>query len=542
MNLKSISIHCPSLARAVDLPISDRLKARIASLRDELESHPDKAADEVVELTDEILRNLAAAGFVHYLKNNGQSDSHNDALLSRLLSTEGVNAAPLYKQAAAAVLDTDPSPSGDPAFLRFFGTMGKQIEFHSEAMYFAQLRNQLMHGFFVFPPHKNIEDAERAGKFLLDLHQSGLFENLGDYHFWNQNGFSGQWAVSDAGDWKKLESDTAFGQIARQVAMEKSEAFWQEQRGRFSAPDEAHLPAELVDIFRGNPLLNVGAIGCWFHPNDRARQEATFAAIGHWLYQQDWTVVAYALNEKGISFSGDFLLDRLAHVLSGPAGFEQKNSTSKERVRSFRKPTNNDKNKPAVIQPIKPAVVLVDAVHLALFSPNHLTRLAEFLREQKIWLIATGHRYEHFDRIFTKHISFQLAPTVPGRDERRTLLANYLRFRGPYHDRRNKPDEVDQLLQILDELCDRIESGQQVQARPFADELATDDPGATLEQVLEVFALLSPWLQVERSAFAEDEFDELYRIPSNWTETSPVYLALGRRDLYLEYKHKAITR
>jgi hypothetical protein len=41
--------------------------------------------------------------------------------------------------------------------------------------------------------------------------------------------------------------------------------------------------------------------------------------------------------------------------------------------------------------------------------------------------------------------------------------------------------------------------------------------------------------------FEQDTLDELYGYPTTITETTPIYLALGRRDVKLEYKHKVIS-
>jgi hypothetical protein len=59
--------------------------------------------------------------------------------------------------------------------------------------------------------------------------------------------------------------------------------------------------------------------------------------------------------------------------------------------------------------------------------------------------------------------------------------------------------------------------------------------------VLEIFALLHPWVKTKREAFEADTVDELYGFPSTMTEVTPIYLSLGRRDLKLEYQHKVIS-
>jgi hypothetical protein len=40
----------------------------------------------------------------------------------------------------------------------------------------------------------------------------------------------------------------------------------------------------------------------------------------------------------------------------------------------------------------------------------------------------------------------------------------------------------------------------------------------------------------------KDDLDELYGFPKNQTETSSIFLTLGRRDIDLEYKHKILKQ
>jgi hypothetical protein len=53
--------------------------------------------------------------------------------------------------------------------------------------------------------------------------------------------------------------------------------------------------------------------------------------------------------------------------------------------------------------------------------------------------------------------------------------------------------------------------------------------------------LLYPWVRSSRETFEPDVLDETYGFPSTMTEVTPIYLALGRRDLKLEYQHKVIS-
>ena len=84
-------------------------------------------------------------------------------------------------------------------------------------------------------------------------------------------------------------------------------------------------------------------------------------------------------------------------------------------------------------------------------------------------------------------------------------------------------------------LLELKEKGQLV-ARRFADEQQVN-----IEYVHEIMDVLAPWIPLTRLPFEADTFDELYGYPVDMTEVTPIYLALGRRDLKLEYTHKVLT-
>jgi hypothetical protein len=174
-------------------------------------------------------------------------------------------------------------------------------------------------------------------------------------------------------------------------------------------------------------------------------------------------------------------------------------------------------------------------VHLALFSPQHITCLHNILYENRILLVAVGHHYEHFNRIFHASHQVEHIAVLPTETESRAALRNYLRFKGPSHERDEDRVAVNLLEEILDKLLKALAGGEEVYARRFADAHHFD-----MEYVHEIFALVHPWLKSDRRPFEEDILDELYGFPSTMTEVTPIYLALGRRDLKLEYQHKTL--
>ena len=102
-----------------------------------------------------------------------------------------------------------------------------------------------------------------------------------------------------------------------------------------------------------------------------------------------------------------------------------------------------------------------------------------------------------------------------------------------------KPDEredVKILEIILETMLKELRKKKTVVARKFA-----DDHDFNIEYVHEIMDVLAPWIPLTREKFEEDEVDELYGFPSKMTEVTPIYLALGRRDVKLEYQHKILS-
>ena len=82
-----------------------RLVKRIEAVQTEDDAY---AADELVELGEEILSQLAAMGIAVYLQQARQKEVFNDFLISLFLSNgHAYNAGPLYRWAANMIKDAD---------------------------------------------------------------------------------------------------------------------------------------------------------------------------------------------------------------------------------------------------------------------------------------------------------------------------------------------------------------------------------------------------------------------------------------------------
>jgi hypothetical protein len=122
-----------------------RLLQKIDAVQKEIDDA--YAADELVELGEEILSQLAAMGIAVYLQQAKQKEVFNDFLISLFLSNgHAYNAGPLYRWAANLLKDAD---GVEAALLKpFFWEEkdGKQV-LNEAIHHLASLRNAVMHGF-----------------------------------------------------------------------------------------------------------------------------------------------------------------------------------------------------------------------------------------------------------------------------------------------------------------------------------------------------------------------------------------------------------
>lgn len=509
-----------ALTRALRNPLSERLRSKITAALNEETAY---AADELVDVAEEVLRHLAALAITHYLRESPQKEIYNDFLLE-LLEEGGhqLNAGPIYRWAANMIKDCPMAQSS-----RFYSyyweldTESNAPKLASRVNHLSELRNQLMHGFFVFPPEKNIAEAEHLGLLFEDLHRDGLLSIPADFPFLTDGHFNGRWEVQSDDEWTHYRSDSDFGKLVERILSEKSEAFWQSEATFVSGSTAQEAPAELIDFVKSHTK---GAIACWVHPED-TRGFEVYRSMAQWLAKQsDVMTMAYRMHDLGLSYSGSFVLERLIQMLQDPSKTPSKNKKKADIVSSLRKSTN------------KKIIVLVHGIHHALFSPQHLARMANFLYDNDILLVAVGKRFEHLIPFFNASIQLDHPPAVPSADQRKELLHAYLRFKGPFFDRAADQVEVERLLKILEKVCIQLEQGQPVVARRFADQESYD-----IEYVHEIFALLHPWVNTDRLPFEEDVLDEEFGFPTMMTEVTPIYMILGRRDLRLEYRHKVLS-
>jgi hypothetical protein len=505
----------PILTEVLEMSIPKRIKNLIKRV---LNEQDEDAADEIIALSEEILGHIAARGFLIYLRHDQQKQVHMDFLLNLFSIPMHHNAGPLYRQSVEMVRDC---PALNSDFIEsIYRENGK---YHERIHHFSDLRNRVMHGFFVLPPEENQEEAQHLGELLKELSSAGFFDETDDLHFFGKDGFTGRWSINTEDEWRKLsEKSWEFGSLCQTIVEQKKESFWEEHRESITKGNRENAPEEIKYFVNSNQK---GSFALWVHPTDRNRH-SLFADVGAWLSSQSETLtIAYRMEDVGITFSMGFLIERLVALLDPSGKSAGKKDKPKERLQNLRK---NDHRK---------IVVLIDMFNTALFSPDHVSQSKEFLSDNNILLIAIVHRYSHLERFFNKSLATGIrnAAGIPPSKERKYLLENYLRFKGPFEERKEDWDDYNKLRLILEDVCNLLQNGVEVIARRYADK-----NGHSIESVHEVFAVLQPWIPHIRRPFEEDMIDEILGYPSAITETTPIYLTLGRRDLKLEYRHRML--
>ena len=481
------------------------------------------AADELVELGEEILSQLAAMGIAVYLQQKKQKEVYNDFLISLFLSNgHEFNAGPLYRWAANMLKDAD---GEEAALLKpFFWKKKDGKEILNEAIHLlASLRNAVMHGFFVLPPERNREEAQKMEAILVQMNQAKLFDKqFGAFHFIDANGFNGHWNITDADSWSVFDTEFAFGQLAARVAHEYAPSFREEETlCAFKKIEEnIKITEEVATLLEKGK----GALVTWYRPG--ANQGAS--AYMQFVQQLNTSIyhpVYYALHPNGATFTASFLEQEFAKSL-----FELSNDE-----KALKDPWKFLKAQNGKLA--KKIVVVLHDVHIALFSPNHLSNLFNAFYDAEIPVLATAWNYPYLKRYFNSFIDLSANGSSIHESLIQFSLNNYLRFKGPSKEQDSEHLAFTQLKEITKKLQYEIEEKQSVVARRFADENKYP-----IEFVHEAFGILTPFYTIDKEPFIQDEVDELYGFPKTIEESSRIFLTLGRRDVKLEYQHKVLKK
>jgi len=499
------------------LPLS--IQKRIEAVLQEEDAY---AADELVELCETILNELAAIGFAIYLKQENQKEIYNDFLIGLFApSSQDYNAGPLFRWAANMIKSID-TPEAKKIKHLFWEEGNEFLRVDTNAM--SLLRNKVMHGFFVLPPETNKQETENIAVILEELLAAELFAvfEKEEFHFLSKSNegvsFKDSWSINDEG-WKRLEKAYRFGEVAHTIRFQDSEKFNLKQIEAIHVLENEFNVTEIEALFKNKPK---GAFAVWKSPYKRDNIPF-LSLVKKLLNDANYIPVFYQIEEVGISYTEQFLLQKIVDQLVKYSGIKDFPKDLKKAVVMLRKSSKAQ------------LIVVLNHIETALFNKNHVLHLTDFFYENNIVVVAFGINIPWMHHFFNDSIQLPFEIEKMG-NQWKDSLHNYLRYKGPNKELDQDMADYSLLLEIGEKLVNDISLKKEVVARRFADEY-----NYPIEFVHEMFAVLNPYFKSGNQSFEEDEIDELYGFPKELTESSNIYLSLGRRDVKLEYKHKTLS-
>ncbi len=494
-----------------------------------LEEDAAYAADELVELGEEILAQLAARGLSAYLQQSHQRSALNDHIITLFLSARHQNAGSVYRWVAHMVR----SAAGEQAklLLPFFWQDDEagNSRLNPDVYHLSELRNAVMHGFFVLPPERNEEEAAHMVTILNSMADAGLFNaDQHPFHFCNATGYTGRWHIQSPEEWGAYEACHAFGILAKRTVYENSPEFLKDERDHALSHAEQNnkVAAEVQEFLNKRDR---GALGVMHLPND-ADGEQLYCTAVQAIDTERFAPVCFRLNADGVSYAASFLQQALTTTVAELLGESPKWLRERWLLKEdeLKKHTSN-----LAALPKRP-VVVIGAVHTAMFSSEHLLHLVNQLYTAGIPMIAVGWHHGNLSRYFNASITVKEAQgNIPDQDILDSVIRNYLRFR----EDADAEGTDSELLTLIDKFKHLIVSGEELTALRYAKE-----KGLNTELVHEAMAILAPFFHTKRVKFEMDELHPLFGYPKEYTESSHVFLHLGRRDSTLDYSHKVLTQ
>ena len=489
-----------------------------------LDEDPAYVADELVELSEEILLQLSAIGISMYLDQSDQKDAFNDFIIDLFTTkSHSYNAGPLFKWTAHMIKDL----KGDEISLikPFFWSKGEQNEMvlNPDLVRLSDLRNAVMHGFFILPADRNHVEAKHLASLLKVFAEKKLFKlnPKNKFHFLsfdeNLYSFIGDWTI-ETPQWIDYTKCDDFGKLTTKIQFESSDEYEIEQQKLIEGVDNNKFKSESFEFINNN---SKGALGIWGRPNQSL--DEYYSTLSKSLSSNNQVLTVFqSLEPVGINFTADFLINRLVRKITLSLGESKYSKNNKKALIQLRKKCD------------KKIIVVLNNIHIGLFNSGHILSLFSLFYENNIQIVAFGVHHPYLDQFFNSAIKDYNSPYHPDKKDWEFILSNYLRFKGPNNQIVDEKHDYDLILKITQQAISDLKKGPLV-AREFADKNKFP-----MEFVHEVFDAISPYYLNERESFKLDIIDELYDFPKELTEASRVLFSLGRRDTKLEYQHKIL--
>ena len=497
--------------------IPDSINEKIKEIMDEDEAY---VADELVELCDEILIQLASIGIALYLSQKKQDENFNDFIIQLFTNrAHYYNAGPLYRWSAHMIKDLK-----DEKSKKIHHLFWNKNQLNEQMNNLSELRNAVMHGFFVLPAERNIEEANNLAKVLKSIVESDLFHLIDEssFHFLKKEkdltSFTGAWDIEET-DWDSYKNSFDFGVLTQRIQYEKS-AKYEDDQIKILEKNNTVKCDEIKDYVNQSTR---GAISCFFRPS--SNYVDTYSSIVNELQKDENNIVFFQdLESNGLNFTSSFFIERLNKFLSDKTDTSQHSKNHKRALIQLRNKTSYK------------IIVVVNNIHLAMFNDDHILKLTDIFYENNIHFVGVGIFHSWLEKFFNKSVLLDKKTEKVKDDVLVEITSNYLRFKGPNKNLEEEKDDYFLQIEVLQKLVKEINKEKIIIAREFSDRNKYP-----IEFVHEALDILSSFYNISSKDFLKDELDELYDFPKKITESSRVLFSVGRRDTKLEYQHKTIS-
>ena len=308
----------------------------------------------------------------------------------------------------------------------------------------SELRNAVMHGFFVLPAERNIEEANNLAKVLKSIIDSDLFHLIDEpsFHFLKKEkdltSFTGAWDIEET-DWDSYKNSFDFGVLTQRIQYEKS-AKYEDDQIKILEKNNTVKCDEIKDYVNQSTR---GAISCFFRPS--SNYVDTYSSIVNELQKDENNIVFFQdLESNGLNFTSSFFIERLNKFLSDKTDTSQHSKNHKRALIQLRNKTSSK------------IIVVVNNIHLAMFNDDHILKLTDIFYENNIHFVGVGIFHSWLEKFFNKSVLLDKKTEKVKDDVLVEITSNYLRFKGPNKNLEEEKDDYFLQIEVLQKLVKEI--------------------------------------------------------------------------------------
>jgi len=243
-----------------------------------------------------------------YLKQSNQKDVFNDFIIDLFTTkSHSYNAGPLFKWTAHMIKDLK---GNEVSLIKpFFWSMNEQKQpvLNPDLVRLSELRNAVMHGFFILPAKRNQEEAQHLASLLKSFADKKIFKLTpkNKFHFLSLDkelySFIGDWTI-DPSQWIDYSKCDGFGKLSMKIQFESSEEYELEQQKLIEGVDNEQYKSETLEFINNNDR---GALGIWGRPNQNLEEH--YASLTNSLIANNqFLIVFQSLEALGVNFTADW--------------------------------------------------------------------------------------------------------------------------------------------------------------------------------------------------------------------------------------------